>query len=375
MRRILQGLGWLLAGALLAIAALELGLRLLPVSKGMHRSTAFDQWPLRYTEPHFRYDYSIGWSLGNAHSGVTNNYGHVAPFDFKRSSHPVLVIGDSYIESLMNDYGDSLQGQLGQRIGAREPVYGLGVSGASASGYVGLARLARSEFEPTAAVVLLSDGDLSESVQRSVGTHYLRPHAGSGFDLIYEPIAGIPLSTRIRNLVGDSSLHRYLQINLQFAPENLWKGLGSPQHPTPGPPGTAGSKQAEQVEQQVRIADWFLDELPASLGVPPRCVVLLLDADRYALYKPELASVPKDAPAARAYFIEAARTKGFQVSDLGPIFRERYARDREKFDHYPIDRHWNRRGHGIASDEAFRLLAGATGAAPSPCIERTRSSP
>ena len=372
MRRVLQRLGWLLAGALLAVALLEIVLRLMPVSMGMNRSLEFDRWPLSYAMPHFRYVHSTGWAMLNARSGLTNNYGHVAPFDFKQRSHPVLVLGDSYIESLMNDYGDSLQGQLGGRLGAPESVYGLGVSGASASGYVGLAKLARTEFEPTAAVVLLSDGDLSESMQRSVGTHYLKQRADGTLELAFEPIPGVPLSTRIRHVIGDFSLHRYLQVNLQFAPGNSFRGIGA--RPAP-PQEVRRPDNPDRVEQQKRIADWFLDQLPTSLGVPPRCIVLLLDADRYAIYKPELASVPKDAPPALAYAAGEARRRGFQVSELGPIFRERFARDHEKFDHYPIDRHWNQLGHRVASDEAFRLLSASAGNAQGSCLAQVRTVP
>ena len=32
---------------------------------------------------------------------------------FPPGSHPLIVAGDSFIESLMNDYGDTLQGILG----------------------------------------------------------------------------------------------------------------------------------------------------------------------------------------------------------------------------------------------------------------------
>lgn len=369
MARLLKRLLWLASGLLLAVVVLEVVLRFLPVSMGTHRSLAFERWPLEYTVPRSAYHYSIGWAMRNAHSGITNNYGHVAPFDFEPRSRPVLVIGDSYIESLMNDYADSLQGQLGRMIGAPRRVYGMGVSGASASGYVGLARLARDEFTPSAAVILISDGDLSESLNRAVGTHHLRPQPSGTFDLVYEPLPGVPLSTRIRNRVGDFSLHRYLQINLQFAPENLWQDLGVPHDAAPPVPRP---DSPEKIERQKRVADWFLDQLPSSLGVPPRCIALLVDADRYAMYDPKLAQTPKDNAAARAHLIDAARERGFAVSDLAPVFRAHYAREHLKFDHHPIDRHWNRLGHGVAAEEARRLLGKE---AEGGCLPTPRAGP
>lgn len=369
MARLFKRLLWLASGVLLAVVALEVVLRFLPVSMGTHRSLAFDRWPLEYTVPRSEYHYSIGWAMRNAHSGTTNNYGHVAPFDFEPRSRPVLVIGDSYIESLMNDYADSLQGQLGRMLGTPRAVYGLGVSGASASGYIGLARLARDEFEPRAAVILISDGDLSESLLRTVGSHHLRPLPDGTLDLVYEPLPGVPLSTRIRNRVGDFSLHRYLQINLQFAPGNLWQDLGVAHDAVPPPPRP---DSAEKIERQKRVADWFLEQLPASVGVPSRCIALLVDVDRYAIYDPKLAQAPKDNAAARAHLIDAARQRGFAVSDLGPVFRARYEREHLKFDHHPIDRHWNGLGHGVAAEEVLRLLG--TGEERG-CLSTPRAAP
>ena len=144
MRRIFTRLIWLTFGALLVVVLLECILRLLPVSMGRHRTDQFERWPLQNLEPRLPYAYSISWAMLNAQRGVTNNSGHIAPFDYRKGSHPILVIGDSFIESLMNDYADTLQGQLSRKIDTLNPVYGLGVSGLSASDYLALSRLARS---------------------------------------------------------------------------------------------------------------------------------------------------------------------------------------------------------------------------------------
>jgi hypothetical protein len=58
----------------------------------------------------------------------------------------------------------------------------------------------------------------------------------------------------------------------------------------------------------------------------------------------------------RRYFLDQAQSLGFAVSDLDPVFRAHYARERTKFDYWPNDRHWNKTGHGVAADEAYRLL-------------------
>lgn len=363
MKHWAQRIGWILAGALGALVALEVLFRLLPVSMGLQRANDASRWPLVYAQPHTPYAYSISWKMLNAHRGQTNNYGQIAPFDYVAGSRPVVVLGDSFIESLMNDPADSLQSQLARRLGEPRGVYGLGVSGLSGAGYVALGAMAREEFRPRAAVVVIVDGDLSESLQRSRGSHYLIP-AGEGFEMAFEPPGPEAWTTRVRKSVGDSALFRYLQANLQFSPGKIFEVLR---------PVIAASSPATKPEAVIRrqelVADWMLSELPRRLGLEPQCIALLLDADRYAIYRPEQASEPKDSPRARAYLVSQAKARGFAVSDLGDVFRVEYARQRLKFDHWPVDRHWNRVGHGVAAEEAYRLLTAGDAAGASPCLD------
>ena len=358
MQRVLSRLCWLTLGAFAVLAALELILHFLPVSTGMRRTEESAHWPLQDTPPRSAYSYSITWAMLDAHRGITNNYGHVAPFDYRRESHPVIVIGDSFVESLMNDYADTLQGQLGRKIDRPETVYGLGVSGLSASDYVALSRQARDEFRPTAAVFVISDGDLSESLIRHRGTYFLVPH-DNGLDLSYLPAEphGQGFASTLRQAVADLAIHRYFQVNLQFSLDKVLAVFGKSSNEDP-----RGSAPSATLDDQRQIADWFLAELPASLDLPTKCVALLVDTDRYAIYRSELASTRKDLPAARQYLIRRARELGFAVSDLDNVFKERFAQDRVRFDYFPIDRHWNKVGHGVAAEEAFRLLVhGTTG--------------
>ena len=352
MQRLFNRVACVFLGAIFTAALLECALRFLPVSMGLYRTGQFDTWPLHNSEPRLPYAYSISWAFLNPHRGTTNNYGHIAPFDFVPGSRPVIVIGDSFIESLMNDYGDTLQGQLGQIINSPRSVYGLGVSGLSVSDYLALSRLARDEFSPAAAVFLIVDGDFSESLGPHSGHHSLVPEGGA-LKAVYEPLTGESTAKKIRKWVGDISLYRYFQVNLQFTLAQTWAPLSA------GPVAKVKPESsAKNGAFQRQVADLMLAELPEDLGLPPQCIVFLMDSDRYALYKPGQASVPKDSPEVRRHFIDEALRRGFKVSDLDPVFKQRFAQDRAKFDHWPVDRHWNRVGHGVGAQEAHRLLYG-----------------
>lgn len=352
MQRFFNRLAWIFLGAIFTAVLLECALRFLPVSMGLYRTSQSDKWPLHNSEPRLPYAYSISWALLNPHRGTTNNYGHIAPFDFTQGSRPVIVVGDSFIESLMNDYGDTLQGQLGQMVSSPRSVYGLGVSGLSVSDYLALSQLAREEFKPVAAVFLLVDGDFSESLGPHAGHHSLVPEGGA-LKAVYDPLTGESTAKKIRKWVGDISLYRYFQVNLQFTPAQMAR-------PLTGEPATKVKPPISEKDAayQRQVADLMLAELPAGLGLPPECIVFLMDSDRYAIYKPGLASAPKDSPEVRRYFIDEAQRRGFKVSDLEPVFKKRFAQDRAKFDYWPVDRHWNRLGHGVGAQEAHRLLYG-----------------
>ena len=367
MRKLFSRLTWLAAGALLALILLEGVFRLLPVSMGLHRTEQFKRWPLEAYQPGQRYTYSKSWQFLNVRHGVTNNYGHPASFDYRQRSHPVVVIGDSFVESLMNSYEDTLQGQLGARLGSRESVYGLGFAGLSASDFLALSRLARDEFAPTAAVFVIIDGDFSESLLPGLGTYHFVPQ-GDSFRLAYLPLHGETLLKAVRSKIGELSFYRYIFGNLGFSLDSVVKFRRTKEQ-------SKSERDASDPALLRRVIDYFLAELPSAIGVPAQCIAFLLDSDRYAIYKPESASVPKETPEIRRYFLDQAERLGFAASNLDPVFRARYASEHAKFDYWPNDRHWNRTGHGVAADEAYRLLFGAGKRECLPSMDRPRANP
>jgi len=369
MRNALRSSSLFALGAAALLVALECALRVLPAYSGLQPNPAPQDYPLRGYEASKPYGYSYGWAMLNAHRGTTNNYGHVAPFDFRAGSHPLIVVGDSYIESLMNDYDETLQGILGTRLGAGRPVYGMGLSALSASDYLELARRARAEFAPESAVFLITDGDFVESlVPRPGGFHLER----RGAELVprFVPLTPNPVMQALQRTVGRSALYDYLRSNLKFSPGDVLRALGSGHGgPSPATAAAAPAQPAPAANDGGRIVDWFLAELPRVSGVAPACTVLLVDTDRYAIYEGRARVTPKESPDVRRRLLERGAALGFKVVDLGPLFAAEYSRSRLKLDHWPVDRHWNRRGHTVAADAVMTaLFAGGLG---TPCAPGT----
>jgi hypothetical protein len=345
-------------GAVVAALALEGLLRLLPVPMGLYRTEQYQRWPLVNYEPNRVYTSSMSWEMQHQRRGSTNNYGHLAPFDYVPGSRPVIVVGDSFVDSQMNSYEDTLQGQLGNLLGRRETVYGLGANGLSISDYLAVSSLAAAEFLPRGAVILLTDGDVSESLSSKIGHYSFVVQAGR-VELQYRPLHGETMGKRVRRLFGDSALYRYIQLNLHFDPMRIFEraihipsGQSAVATPRPRPPQTS----------EREVIDHFLGNLSSALKLPPSCVALLFHSDTYALADPAAATVPKDSPQLVGYFKERADAMGYRVVELKERFRSDYALHKKRLDYWPLDRHLNGRGHAIAAKAAFDALFYAGGA-------------
>jgi len=384
MRNALKSWGLFALGAVALFAALECVFRVLPTYSGLRPNPLPQDYPLRGYEASRPYQYSNGWAMLNAHRGSTNNYGHVAPFDFHPKSHPLIVVGDSFIESLMNDYDETLQGILGTRLGVDFPVYGMGLSGLSASDYVELARRARAEFAPASAVYLITDGDFVESLLPRPGGYYLERRGGQLISR-FVPLTPNPIVHALQKRGDRSALYDYLRGNLKFSPGDVLRALGSGHGgPSPAMAAAVTSAQATSAASDGRqILDWFLAELPRVSGVAPACTVLLVDSDRYAIYEGRARVTLKESPDVRRRLLERGAELGFKVVDLGPLFVAEYSRSRRKLDHWPVDRHWNRRGHAVAADAVMAALfagglqtpcAPGSGPAPSAAASSTASA-
>ena len=71
------------------------------------------------------------------------------------------------------------------------------------------------------------DGDLSESLGTHLGDHYLVPD-GETLKPAYLPLPGDSTMKKIRKAIGDISLYRYFQAQLQFSPEQIFKVFQNP---------------------------------------------------------------------------------------------------------------------------------------------------
>jgi len=355
-------------GVVATLAALEGALRLLPVQEGISAADADDAWPVHHLMPGRSLTWSAQWHLANRTPGRTNNLGYVAPFDYEPGTRMLAVLGDSYVESLMNPYDATLQAQVQQLAGNRMPVYNFGIGGSALPDYLGLAPLVADRFRVEGLVVMIGDGDFIEGFTPRPG-HFTWTAAAAASPVTLQPdVRRSPAVKAVREL----ALFRYVRGNLRMTPETLFKSR--PSHE----PVAAGCVSSALQPGDADLVRAFVRELPAAYGIEPAAIALVVDSEthRRAMYdaagrtNTASACTTRDALALEALATEAERA-GFAVVRLAPIFDAHYRRTGERVDHSPDDWHWNATGHRLAAARAVDALAAAGKA---PVADRERAS-
>ena len=337
-----------IAGTLLL---LEIVLRVLPVLSGTYAADPRASWPVHTMIPNTRYTYSTGWNLQNIHHGRINNFGYVAPDDYQRGRGGIAVFGDSYVESLMNEYPDTLQGALNDYLQTPRTVLNFGMSGAEMPDYLGTAALVRQQFAPDWAVFVITLGDFTRGFSASPGYFEWRHDRSPPVELNPE-IHRSDLSKWLRTV----ALIRYLRGNLSMRPGELVRLQR-------GSDTAAGISRCEPEvlsKQDEALLTAFARELPQAAGLPPERVILVFDSDRKAIYAgitaAERQGCPQRATLANDRLMELAVQNGLRVIDSDPVFRRHFEAGLGPVDRSPIDAHWNPAAHRLMAREVARVI-------------------
>jgi hypothetical protein len=277
----------------------------------------------------------IDWKFSQTHRRRVNNYGFVDDGDYKPNSAPIAVIGDSYVQSGMLPYQDTLQGKLSSKVGNKVPVYSFGTPVYPLSGYLGTAEYVDRVFKPRAYIFLLTKGDLIDSLQPQDGTYFLdNPNGRLRFK-------DAKVSS-IKRLADKSALYRYLYQQIYFKPQNIL-----PQqlnyHPSEKPKPTTASY--EQISRRL------LDLFAAKTKVKPQNTIFIIDSDRQSMYD---RSIPDRDELST--FKRIGIERGYQVVDTKDIFNNYYQRTHKRLDFLPADFHWNASAHQLVIDRTYPML-------------------
>jgi hypothetical protein len=345
----------ILAGIGGTLLALEVILRLLPVLNGTFAADPRASWPAHTMIPNTRFTYSTAWNLLNIHHGRINNFGYAAPFDYLPTKTPgsgaIAVFGDSYVESLMNDYADTLQGSLNEYLKTPHTVMNFGMAGSEMPDYLGVAPLVREQFSPAWAVFVISVGDFTRGFSATPGYFEWQPDHSPPVRLIPE----IHRSARSKWL-RTVALIRYLRGNLSVQPTeliSLRRGAAAVD---------ATRRCATEVlsKQDEALLAAYAHELPGAVGLAPQRVILVFDSDRRAIYAGKTQSQAQEcrnrAALANDRLKELALQGGMKVVDSYPVFQRHFAAGLGPLDRSPVDAHWNPAAHRLMAREVARVI-------------------
>ncbi|HEU4626584.1 MAG TPA: hypothetical protein VFS52_17615 [Steroidobacteraceae bacterium] len=348
-RRFILRVSAFVAGIVGMLVLLELVLRIVPVSEGIYAADPSRAWPLHRLVTNSTYTYSSGWNAHNLHRGRVNNFGYVSPDDYRPGESGIVVIGDSYIESLMNDYEETLQGRLGDLLDHPQKVMNFGTSGADLPHYLGTARLVGEHFRPTWAVILISRNDYQGGFSADTGYFRWAPERDPPIEIVPE-VKRSPLVKFVREL----ALVRYVRGNLKVRVRDLvhWRRAVDPKPDTTCTPHPLSTRDKSLTAR-------FVDELPKALDLPPSRVILVFDTDRRAIYAGAPASAqecPSLDDQARERIMQLAVSRGMLILDTADTFRSYYVATRQRVDFTPEDYHWNPIGHQLVAREVAAII-------------------
>jgi hypothetical protein len=322
----------LLLGVGLSTIALEIGLRLLPVKTDHHFNSNNIQNPVlqaqaqKIVEP-------LDWKFTQAEHRKINNYGFVDDRDYQPGTAPVAVIGDSYVQSSMLPYADTIQGQLSQKLKDQSPVYSYGIPGYSLAGNIGTAEYVSRTFQPRAFVISFTKGDVVDSVFSQGGSYYLNPDLQS---LSFQNRD----TSELQKLLSYSSLLRYIHSQLKFHPGRILSAKAVANNEVPS---------TDRLKQKSAT---LLKYLAEKSGANASNTIFVIDSDREFIYG------QKAQPENQEFqvFKQVAESQGYQVIDTQPLFEKHYRCTGRRLDFSPVDAHWNEEGHALIAKEVNSRL-------------------
>lgn len=328
----------------------ELACRILPVNEGMRVQAVTRDQPVFRFESNRSAIYAKGWDFAIVNRARSNNVGFISDQDYRTDDPRPLwaLIGDSYIEALMVPYNETIQARLAAAADARGRVYAFAASGAGLAQYLSWAAHARDTYHPQAVSFLIIPNDFSEALydrERSPGFHGFarRPDGSAELKLTeYQP-------STLRSLMRESALAMYLfsQVKIQnMVPTSI--GFHGKDVRYVG--NVEASLPEEFVQQSKWATDRFLDLIPEYTGLPHDRVQIMVESIRPNLY--DAKTMPEGEASywgqMRAYMIEQARARGYDVVDLHSALAARWQERHQRFE-FPSDGHWNGEGHAAAA--------------------------
>lgn len=343
------------------LLALEIILRFLPVDSGFYMQPVTQENPVARFEPNRDFTWSDEWNFAIVNHGYVNNAGFVNDQDYDRTDpRPLIaVIGDSFVQSAMVPFGETLQGRL---TGAYQDIrtYSFATAGAPLSQYLVWADDARKTYAPGKMVFLIMGNDFDESLPKYKMHEVFQQFVPNEKGILELKLLREFHPSTLGRIVSSSALFRYLFFNLEVVQlrhkikYRLWEQQAKKDGTlsTKFVANTAADTTDERMDDSKKVVDAFFRMLPKQSGLKPSDILFVLDAPRPTIYETPW-PLPGNSYYERiaVYFKQQAKTLGYETIDMSKPFYDYYAETGQKLD-FETDQHWNGEGHRLAFEKA-----------------------
>lgn len=307
-----------------------------------------------------------------------NDIGQFTDVDFHEVSalNPeiltIISIGDSFVEALQVPNHQTFHGRLNDYISQNGKIVkssAIASGGNPLSQYLISAMFARKYLKNPNSTFIFSiiANDFDESI---LGENAVQ-HGGvfkiakgeHGETLFINRDSSVAINTR-RFIFKNSALARYLIMNLRirnFAyiyPFCLFADFSCNEikNIKANIVDSNISNDYRRFHISYKASDTFLFEISKlrPTYAERKKTIFVIDADRLPIYDKSLKE-SEYFMAQRNYFIKKAKSYGFTVIDMKPIFSDHYIQNKQKFE-FPNDKHWNSLGHKVVSQEIIKSL-------------------
>lgn len=309
---------------------------------------------------------------------TSNDIGQFSDVDFSETTTnslgilPIISIGDSYVEALQVSNSKTYHGLLNKYIGNNGKKIrstAIGSGGNPLSQYLISAMFAKKSLDNLNSIFIFSivSNDFEKSIIGGKGVKY-----GGLFKLsdddqsehIFINRSSSSATSIRRTIFNISALSRYFTINLEvynFAykyPFCILANFPCDDNKTfkANIMNTSESEDFQRYQNSRKASDIFLLKLSKlrETSAERKNTVFVIDADRQHIYNPSLQK-SEYFNTQRKYFIEKAKSYGFTVIDMEPVFSNHYQKHNQKFE-FSNDGHWNSHAHKIVSKEIAKKL-------------------
>ncbi|MBD3278014.1 MAG: hypothetical protein GF388_06930 [Candidatus Aegiribacteria sp.] len=267
----------------------------------------------------------------------------------------IAVVGDSHVENLQSDVGQSIASHLQRMVGDDYLVYGFGKADQSMLQDLLVMEYVDSLYEPDTYVLVLGGDVLRRSIMpdRAITYNYLVP-SDSGFS-IAPPAPRI--SSDLADLALKSAFVRYLRFNTRL---DLFPLFSIPED---FQNLNVGLSEAEVQELMPEAADYILERISHQFGDKGVIIYLNFFVSRYRIYddwKTRVRGLP-DMPLDYSIIMNRVpEYRGLECVDSYQAFAEEWAVNHERFES-PDEKHLSGYGNMIVARDILEHLRTTVG--------------